>query len=259
MAEHGWHALVLAAGRGPDDPMASTYSVPNKCLLDVAGRPMLARVVATLAGMPEFRRIAVTIGERDAARDALGPLTGRILFAPEGNSAPAAVLAALATGSVSVPLLVTTGDHPLLTADMVRNVMNAMEPGTDVVVGLARAETILSAYPEAQRTFFRLGPDRVSGCNLFVFGTERGRILLERWQHLEVARKRPWRLVAAFGLPALIRFALGRLDLNQAFAHVSGRLRLVVKPVLLPYAEAAIDVDKPADKELAERILARRA
>lgn len=258
MAADGWHALVLAAGRGPGDPIARAFAVANKCLLDVAGQPMLVRVVDTLANMSEFEKISVTIGEQDEARAALGPLADRIAFAPLASSAPAAVLAALSQGAVSVPLLVTTGDHPLLTAGMVREILNATAPGTDVSVGLARADTILSVYPEAQRTFFRLGPDRVSGCNLFVIATDRGRILLERWQHLEVVRKKPWRLVATFGLSALIRFAMGRLDLEQAFALVSRRLGIVVKPALLPFAEAAIDVDKPADKILAEAILARR-
>jgi hypothetical protein len=32
-----------------------------------------------------------------------------------------------------------------------------------------------------------------------------------------------------------------------------------LKAVILPFAEAAIDVDKPADLELVERILAARA
>ena len=50
--------------------------------------------------------------------------------------------------------------------------------------------------------------------------------------------------------------ATGRLSLEQAFAHVSGKLGAQIQPVMLPYAEAAVDVDKPEDKELVERILA---
>ncbi len=130
--------------------------------------------------------------------------------------------------------------------------------GADFTVGLARAEIILAAYPEAVRTFFRLGNDRVSGCNLFALRNASGLRLLERWQYLEEARKKPWRLVAAFGPVALLRFALGLLSVDAAFATVSARLGLTVKPVLMPFAEAAIDVDKPADKELAERIFAAR-
>jgi hypothetical protein len=82
--------------------------------------------------------------------------------------------------------------------------------------------------------------------------------LLDRWQYLEQVRKKPWRLIAAFGISPLLRFLTGRLDLEQAFQIVSARLGLLARPVVMPFAEAAIDVDKPADKELAERIAARR-
>jgi hypothetical protein len=66
-------------------------------------------------------------------------------------------------------------------------------------------------------------------------------------------------LVAAFGPAALLRFLTGRIDLAQAFEMASRRIGVSAKPVVLPFAEAAVDVDKPADKELAEVILKRRA
>jgi hypothetical protein len=87
---------------------------------------------------------------------------------------------------------------------------------------------------------------------------EKGLRVLERWSDLEAFRKQPWRLVAAFGLSALLRFAFGRLTLAEAFAVASERLSLKARPVFMPFAEAAIDVDKPADKELAEAIIASR-
>jgi hypothetical protein len=56
----------------------------------------------------------------------------------------------------------------------------------------------------------------------------------------------------------LIKFVSGQLTLDAAFAAVSAKCRARVKPLLLPFAEAAIDVDKPADKDLAESILQKR-
>jgi hypothetical protein len=43
------------------------------------------------------------------------------------------------------------------------------------------------------------------------------------------------------------------------FQIVSRRFELIAKPIVLPFAEAAIDVDKPSDLELAETILRQRA
>ena len=47
-----WNVIVLAAGRGPDDPMAAAYGVTHKCLVEVGGIPMLRRVVDTLQNHP---------------------------------------------------------------------------------------------------------------------------------------------------------------------------------------------------------------
>lgn len=252
----GWSALILAAGRGPDDPMAHAYGVSNKCTIPIGGTPMLKRVQMAVVAAGVADRLAVTIEAPDIATALLGRDT---LILPAAASAPASVIAALASGKLTYPVLVTTGDHALLTTDMIRHFCRAsLAVDADVTVGLASADTILAAYPESVRTFFRLGPDRVSGCNLFALRSEKALRLLDRWQYLEQVRKKPWRLVAAFGLAPLIRFATGRLDLEQAFLIASRRLGLMVRPVMMPFAEAAIDVDKPADKDLAEQIVAAR-
>jgi hypothetical protein len=78
------------------------------------------------------------------------------------------------------------------------------------------------------------------------------------WRRVEQERKRPWRLVRAFGWRPLLAYLLGRLTLDDAITRASHVIGARVAAVVMPYPEAAIDVDKPADLELAERILARR-
>jgi hypothetical protein len=129
----------------------------------------------------------------------------------------------------------------------------------DMFVGLATADTINAAYPETRRTYFNLGGTRVSGCNLFAVKAEKGLRLLERWQELEKNRKKPWKLVSAFGVMPIIWFATGTLTPERAFGHISQKLGITVRPVFLPFAEAAIDVDKPSDHALAEAILKKRS
>lgn len=251
-----WNAIILAAGRGPDDPMAKAYGVANKCTIAIGGTPMLVRVAGALEASGCVASTLVAIEDAAIVAELLGR---RATAVAPAASAPSSVLAAVRAGRTAYPLLITTGDHALLTPEMVRHFCSQSEHSdADFTAGLARAETILTAYPESIRTFFRLGPDRVSGCNLFALRNERGLRLLERWQYLEQVRKKPWRLIAAFGLAPLLRYVTGRLDLATAFAIVSRKLGITARPVLMPFAEAAIDVDKPADKELAERIVAVR-
>jgi GTP:adenosylcobinamide-phosphate guanylyltransferase len=156
------------------------------------------------------------------------------------------------------PLLVTTADHPLLTPAMIDHFVQSAPAGADVVAGLAAATLIRRDYPDAIRTFYRLAGEGYSGCNLFLMRTEAAGNVVSFWTAMERLRKRPWRLIAAIGPATLARYLLGRLSLDVALARLSAIVGAQVAAVVMPFAEAAIDVDKPADLILAERILARR-
>ena len=257
--DRSWTALVLAAGRGPEDPMARAYGVSHKCLLEVGGVPMLARVLATLRSHPAIGRIAVSIENEALVEKAIGPLPDDVFVIPSRESAAASATAALESSRLVHPVLLTTADHVLLDAAILDHFMaHPATKAADLTVGLASASTVLAAYPATRRTFLSFGPDRVSGCNLFGLMTPRALRAVAFWQAMEQNRKRPWRLIAAFGMVPLLRYGLGRTDLEMAFGLGSRRLGLDARPVLMPFAEAAIDVDKPDDKDLCEAILLAR-
>jgi GTP:adenosylcobinamide-phosphate guanylyltransferase len=248
-----WRVVILAAGRGPDDPLAKAFGVAHKCRLPLNGKPMLEWVLAALRKTRIQQPYLVVIDNAKVLDQ-----TKDIEILPAKDSAPASAISAIECIR-SYPILVTTGDHPLLTPEMINFMLRQSEAnGADVSVGLATAETINSEYPETKRTYFNLGGTRVSGCNLFAITSPKGLIIFERWQHLERSRKKPWKLVAAFGLLPMIWFAFGMLTPERAFGYMSKRLGMKIAPVFLPFAEAAIDVDKPSDHALAERILKKR-
>jgi CTP:molybdopterin cytidylyltransferase MocA len=256
------NALILAGSRGPDDPMAMAAGVSHKALLPVAGVPMLLRVAEALRATPgiarlyvciEDARVVAGVAELEALRR-VGVL--EVLTAAE--SPAASVAAALRRIDLAQPLLVTTGDHPLLTPAILRHFLDAAPQDCDLAVALAPADVVAAAYPDAVRTFYRLGNRRFSGCNLFLVRSVRAAHVADFWRRLEAHRKRPLRLIWEIGPLALVRVLLGLMDAGQAFAHLSQRVGATVRHVELPIAEAAVDVDKPADLELVERIFARR-
>jgi GTP:adenosylcobinamide-phosphate guanylyltransferase len=251
-----WDALVLAAGRGPDDPLSKAFAVTHKCLLPVAGKPMLQHVIRGLNASARFNAIAISIEDPSILHAALGPLANAAKPVASGSSASLSVAKAFATVPLRQPTLVTTADHPLLRQDIIGEFLDrSAASGADLTVGLATAEVILSAYPDARRTFLRFGRERVSGCNLYAFNTSTAIKVIDHWHQVENSRKRPWRLVRSLGLAPLLRYAIGALSLKAAFSAASRTLGLTVEPILLPFAESAIDIDKPADLELAEKIL----
>lgn len=255
---------MLAGQRGAADPFAASLAARHRALLPVAGMPMLLRVIRTLRETGAVGRIALSIDE-PAALDEVPELRnliakGEIDVHRSLDSPSRSVSAVLADCAADEPLLVTTADHPLLTPEMVAHFAAAAgHSDADLLVGVVAASLLRRSYPETTRTYVRLRGEAYSGANLFCFRTERARRAARFWLRVERQRKSPWRMVRAFGPRLLLRFALRRLDLDAALEAASQRIGAVIRAVSLPFPEAAIDVDRPADLELAERILAARA
>jgi CTP:molybdopterin cytidylyltransferase MocA len=257
------NALILAGSRGPDDPMAKAAGVSHKALLPVAGVPMLLRVVEALRATAGIERIYVCIEDARVIFQVPGLEAlhrARVLEAiPAAESPAASVAAALRRIDLAQPLLITTGDHPLLNPAILRRFLDGAPKDCDLAVALAPADVVAAAYPGAIRTFYRLGRRRFSGCNLFLARSPNVVRVAEFWRGMEIHRKRPLRLIWEIGPLALIKVVLGLMNAEQAFAYLSRKAGAAIRHVELPVAEAAIDVDKPADLELVERIFASRA
>lgn len=258
----GYTALVLAGRRSGHDPLAEAAGAPHRALLDIHGRPMLERVLHTLAATPCIRQIIVSIDtpwllDRFPGITALRDSDDVRLVVVEATDSPSrSVLAILDEGSSEQPLLVTTADHALLTVEMVEYFLaQAEERGGDLAVGLVSATVLKARFPDSVRTWLRFAGEQYSGANLFAFQTPRARRAVEFWARAENFRKRPWRLAATFGWRPLLLFLRRRLDLDAAFAKVSEALGAQTCAVVMPQAEAAIDVDKMADLALVKQIL----
>lgn len=257
-------AIVLAGARSDkSDPIAAAAGQPLKALVPAAGRPMLGRVLGSLRAAATLQQLVVLLPVPIMERPPAG--LPPILQRHEAKGFPTAASPALSIIAAAerlkrYPLLVTTADHPLLTPQILRHFIEAADQtGADLVVALAEAETVRRAYPGALRTFYKLGGTGYCGCNLFMLRSAAGLKVPAFWAKLEPHRKKPWRLVAAIGLGPLLHYLFGRLDLSAAMAELSRLTGTKVAAVVLPQAEAAIDVDKPEDLKLAETILQARA
>jgi GTP:adenosylcobinamide-phosphate guanylyltransferase len=257
-AARAWSALVLAASRGADDPMARHTGRTHKALVAVGGVPMLRRVVAALVAGGIGGPVAVVIDDAEAARQALGAtLARRVRILGPAESAAGSVLKAVREEGMPLPMLVTTGDLPFLSAGGVRAFLRqAGALPADLVVALARREDVLAAYPEMRRTWMRLGGEAVTSCNLFALKTPAALAAVDFWRQAERNRKRPWRIALAFGPLALVRMLFSRAGARAVIAAAGRRLGLVADAVFVKDARLAIDVDKPADHALAESVAA---
>ncbi|MEM9180871.1 MAG: NTP transferase domain-containing protein [Pseudomonadota bacterium] len=249
---------VLAGARASGDALAEAHGVPSKAHIKTAGRSMISWVLEAVSKSEHADGITV-IGLADQQKltsDETWPSVNLV----EGADGPAAsVSRALDAEKWSGPVLVTTCDHALLTPAMIDAfVSGSIASEAELTVGLARREDIESKYPDVARTYLRFDDGAYSSCNLFCLNAPAAQKVVEFWRTAEQDRKRPWRIAWRFGVIAALRILVGRPDVEKVFAIVSRRLGVSIRPVILPFAEAAIDVDTEEDLALVERILLER-
>jgi len=253
-------AIVLAADRAPDDPVAKAGGVPCKSLTAIGGIPMVFRVVNALEASREVGAINLcgppeSIVNRTAdLKDLIA--SGKVKWYANQATPSASAYHVLQCLPNEAPALLTTADHALLDARIVDHFCShARDSGCDVVVGIARHEIVTQAFPGTRRTATRLADGAYCGCNLFAFLTPRARLAADFWRRVEAQRKNPLRIIRVLGWIAVLRYLTGRLSLDEALRRISRRLGFKAGAVVIPYPAAAVDVDSIGDREMVEKIL----
>lgn len=250
--DHQMTAIVLAGDRTKADPLRDHAEVDCKALIDIDGIPMVRRVLAALSESRVVNQVWLAGPEAtEVATDS--PLQAMIesdaLNWSEPDSSPSAsAFSVMQKIDPEHPVLLTTADHPLLTAEIVDAFgRQSLADDVDVTVGLAPHALVMEAYPGIKKTVLRFSDGDFCGCNLFAFLTPEGRRAARFWRKIEQERKKPLLVIGLLGWWAVIRYRFGMLPLEEALAKLSKRLGLRMRAVILPYANAAIDVDSVAD------------
>ncbi len=254
-------AIVLAGQRPGGDPLAEHFGEVRKALVAIAGQPMLAWVGATLAPRGDAKRIVIVAQESAALLD--HPQTrwlrdeAHVTTRDCGDSIVEAIGATLRAMPVSYPFLLTTADNVLLDDAMIDQ-FAARSAGADIAVALVERRTLEAAYPGNRRTWLPFRGGSYSGANLFWLGSPAALEALAVWRRVEQQRKKARAVLGAFGWGLALLIALRRLTLDQAITRAGRKLGIKARAIVLPFAEACIDVDKPSDHEMAEAILRKR-
>jgi len=261
MAQGKYTALVLAASRGNLDPLARAGGVSHKCFIDIAGQPMLRRVVAAVVESGRARRTIVAIEPESMAeaKAILAPLpgAGAIEYVASRETIGASV-AAVASPE-HLPLVITTGDNALHTAEMFAFFCDALaDVKEDGALGLTPAAYVLEKYPEGNRAFHRFRDGAFSSCNLYAILTPAGLDAARVFDSGGQFGKKPRRLIGAFGIWAFLLYKSRLFTLRTILKALSRAVGVRTAPVLMPFAEGPIDVDRQVDWDLANRIVADR-
>lgn len=247
MERESVNALILAGSRqGKQDPLAKHAHVSHKAILPILGRPMIHYVVQTLSKVNLIEKIAVTIEQPSIVKDILPEY---IQYLPAALGPSDSVIHAIQ--ELGTPLLVTTADNPLLQPEWVEYFLNEAErTNCDIAVGIALKEQIESDVPNTKRTYINLADGSFSGCNLFLFRTPKAIQVAKLWQKLEQHRKKPLKMGYLLGYQIIFRYLLKCLTRHALQKRIYKLTQANTHFVVMPWGQAAVDVDKPEDLTL---------
>jgi len=255
-------AIILAGDRSPGDPLVKTAGVCCKALVPVHGKPMVQHVLEVLEQSHTVSRLVLcgppweALAKETALMKAVN--TERCRWLESRTSPSRSAAAAMATIPENEAILMTTADHALLRQEIVDYFCTRAHTSKhDVLVALTDYDQVIRTYPNTRRTALRFRDGNYSGCNMFAFNTPRARDIAQFWTRIESQRKNPLRVISAAGWLAVLRYLCGRLSLEAALHSISTRLGLKIGAVILPFPEAAVDIDTIADWALVKEITGR--
>lgn len=245
--------VIILAG-GEKGPLFSATGFAEKALIPIHGQTMVERVVEAFHESPRAGDIVVVGSSRLDALPAMSHVRKRLFT---GINVVQNLLHAITyvkhrlyhSASKHDGYIISFCDAVFLTPQIVDDTLETIEAAdADVVLHYVDRSSFERAGLPAQRTYIPVGGHQLTGSTIYyvrkfskVFG------LLPRLARLRKHRKDPQKMLDAIGGDASSLEAVEQALLDR----YSLRVRLCVSP----HAGLGMDVDKPSDLELAQRLL----
>jgi GTP:adenosylcobinamide-phosphate guanylyltransferase len=252
--------VVLAGGKLKDEDLLLPLipeGVPKyKAFLSVHGRPMLQWVLDALGSSTGAENIILVGQPEENGFSSAKP----IHYLPDSGNLVENIISGVSYSSQINPqagyCLIASGDIPMIQPEMVDWVIaNAEHLEADIAYHVVTDEVMEARFPGSNRTYAALKGVRVCGGDLNVVSHAAVKENTALWKRLTEARKSVFKQAAIFGPRLLVGLALKQFDLDEMGHYLGKRLKLDTRAVLCPYAEVAMDIDKPHQLELARQEL----
>jgi len=252
--------VIMAGGNpGPDDPLYPYTQGRPKALIDMNGRTMLERVVDALQSSSFIEDIVVVGPGSDMGMHFQRP----VHHLPDHDNLVANALAGINWLRQQKPdtrlVFLCSADIPTITGDIVDKFIELCRPfDRAIYYCFATQAAIETRFPHSRRTFVKLKGLNVAGGDVAHIHADLGDSHQELWQAMTNARKHAWRLARIVGLPMLLKFLFRRISLADIETTAERLINRPARIVLTPYAELAMDADKPQQVEMLREDLRRR-
>jgi CTP:molybdopterin cytidylyltransferase MocA len=261
-APSGIDAVVTAGGvPRPDQPLYALTQGKPKAMLPIAGRPMVQWVLDALNAAETVRRIVVVgLGADDTA--GLSSRKEMAFVANQGSliANTEAGVKKVGQDENAKHALVVSADIPALEGAHVDWIARACaETDHEIYYGLLSEADMEKRFPGSKRSYFKLKEGKFCGSDINMFSTGLVGHYHPAWHTIVDSRKSILKQASLIGFDTLLIMALGQMTIPEALRRAKTKLGVNGRVLLIPYAEAGMDVDKPRQYELVKRDLESRA
>lgn len=253
-------AIVIAGGiPQPGEPLYEYTQGAPKAMLDVAGKPMIQWVLDALNQANTVERV-VLVGLPLESEVQCPKLQARL---PNRGSMLEHIRMGVSTVLEINPqashVMLCSSDIPGITPEMVNWVVNtAMQSDDDVYYTIVPRSIMETRYPGSRRSYTRLKDMEVCGGDINIIRAKTATEEEALWERIIAARKNVFKQAALIGYGTLILLLLRQIDLEHAVRRACRRLKVRGRALVSPYAELAMDIDKPHQLEIMRADLAQR-
>ena len=254
-------AVLLAGGiPRPDEPLFAESGGRSKALIDVAGKPMVQWLLDALGASLKVENVTIIGIDQTSALTCQKPLT----FLPDQKGLLDNVLLGLThirqVSPGTTHIMLASTDTPAVTHEMIDWRIEAAQSaaGSDLDYVVVERHTMEARFPTSKRSFVRLRDVEVCGGDINILNVNLAE-KTELWERLVAARKSPRRQAGLLGYDLLFQLLTRRITLKQAEAKISKRMGLRGHVVISPFAELAMDVDKPEQLQILRQDLTAKS
>lgn len=262
---------LILAGKRSNDILCEEFNLSNKAFLSVAQKPLISHVVDAIGSnhsLQEPLHISYTQGQEDIFNEFFSEHHHELNIKFVENKINASLVQACTSTLQLIKqddaLLITTADNGLLDEEILSYFLKECRKSPDeILIGVVNGKEHKEHYNlqnNIKRTWHKINKDTwLSGANLFYWPKSAMNPQIEKvLTKLEKNRKSPLgfcSIVANINLLFLLKFALSKSSLEECNKFLSKVLGASSRLYILPFWQACIDVDKPADFHFVEEYL----
>jgi len=253
--------VILTAGGTPtpEDPLFPYCNGLPKAMIPIGDKPMIQWVLDALATAKSIERI-VLIGLADDIQ--VNYPREMVRIEDQGNMVENIIAGANTLLSFPQPsqyALIAASDVPAVTPEAIDWVSEqTIKAKKDLIYTVVAQPVMENRFPESKRSFIPLKDMKVCGGDINAICVPNVNYDNPMWRKLINARKNALKQASLLGFDTLLLILLRAITLAQTEKRVCKRLEVNGLVLPSPYAEIAMDVDKPGQLEILKNDLLKQ-